>query len=114
MGNCCKDAPVEKYASDCGLYCLSVGQSVADLQKCFQDDGISAQLIFCNANNTATATGKPDSTSNPTASGTKGSSTTAAHSTGAAPGLAVQQGVSKAGLGVLAMLVISAAAGALL
>ncbi|KAF2704495.1 hypothetical protein K504DRAFT_461256 [Pleomassaria siparia CBS 279.74] len=113
LGSCCKDAPVEKYADDCALYCLVVGQSVMDINKCFQDGGVKPQVIVCNGNNTATATGKPSSTSgSATVTGTDGAVTTVSP-TGAAMTYQVQ-GVSKAGLGMLAVLFASAAVGTLL
>lgn len=113
---CCKSAPVEQWNGACGYYCLSVQQSVADLQKCFQDNGVSAGSIFCNSNNTATATGRPSGSAS--ATGTRGgasgtSSAGASQSTGAAPAT-VPQGVSKAGLGMLGMIVVSVFAGAML
>lgn len=112
LGNCCKDAPVEKYANDCALYCLVSGQSVSDINKCFQDGGVKPQLILCNGNNSASATGKPSAatTRNPSATGTQGST----QSKGAAPGYRAPQGVSKVGLGMLAVLFVSAAIGTLL
>ncbi|KAF2798659.1 hypothetical protein K505DRAFT_405064 [Melanomma pulvis-pyrius CBS 109.77] len=85
LGGCCKDAPVEKYAR--WLRAL--------LPRGGPDGGVRPQLILCNGNNTATATGKPAST-------------------GAAPGYLVTYSVSKAGLGMLAMLFVSAAVGTLL
>jgi hypothetical protein len=113
MKGCCKTAPVEKWADDCALYCLSIGQSVGDLNACFLDTGITPSDIMCNSNMsaTATATKAPDSTSNP--SSTTGSAA-AGSTTGAAVALVPQQGVSKAGLGMLAMLFVSGALGALL
>jgi hypothetical protein len=118
MKGCCKDAPVNSYADNCALYCLSIGQSVADLQTCFQEAGINPGWIFCNGNNTATATatsGDSESTGGPSATGSKTGSTGGADSTGAASAImAPQQGVSKAGLGMLAVLVVSVFAGALI
>lgn len=114
MRACCKVAPVESFASECGLYCLSIGQSVADLNKCFQDAGVNPRYIFCNGNNTATATATEaptDSTSNPTA---PGSSANPQGVKSAAPKVILRQGVWKAGLGILAILLLSAATEALL
>lgn len=127
MESCCKKAPVEKFANDCGLYCLAIDQSIADLTQCFQGAGIQASWIYCNANNTATATatdvvsktggasatgvatktGKQNGTGSATGTG-------APRQTGAAGVVNVQQSVSKAGLGVVAMLVASAVFGAML
>ncbi|KAF2189485.1 hypothetical protein K469DRAFT_747568 [Zopfia rhizophila CBS 207.26] len=119
MSKCCGAAPVEKYANDCASYCLASGQSAGSLIECLQKEGAKPGDIFCNANNTASATGKVSSsgsgTSKPT--GTQGGTAAGASSTGsqgAAPGLVTPQVVSKAGLSMLAMLFISAAAGALM
>lgn len=115
LSSCCKSAPVEQFNGDCGYYCLSVDQSVGDLQKCFQEGGVNPSTIFCSGNNTATATGKPSATSS--GSSTSGSTTGpsgSAQSTGAAPAVLAPQSVSKAGLGMLGMIVVSAFAGALL
>lgn len=112
---CCKSAPVESFNGDCGYYCLSVQQSVSDLQNCFMENGINPGTIFCNGNNTATATGTPTGGASSTASGTSASGTgaSASGSAGAASGLVVPQ-VSKAGLGVVAMMVVSVFTGAML
>ena len=91
---------------------------MGDLLSCFQGEGIEAGDIFCNGNNTAsaTATGAPSSTGGSTGgAGTQtGTGATAGATSGAAVALGPVQGVRKAGLGMLAMLVVSAAAGALL
>lgn len=121
FSSCCKSAPVEQFNGACGYYCLSVEQSVADLQKCFMDGGVNPSNIFCNSNNTATATGKPESSASPTSSGSRASGSAASttrpgsqQSTAAAPVVLAPQSVSKAGLGMLGMIVISTIAGALL
>lgn len=122
LSSCCKSASVEQFNGACGYYCLSVGQSVADLQKCFMDGGVNPSTIFCSGNNTATATGKPTSSASATSSGSRASGSAAsstgpsgsAQSTGAAPAVFAPQSVSKAGLGMLGMVIISAFAGALL
>lgn len=107
---CCKSAPVEDFNDKCGYYCLSIQQTVAELQACFMKEGASPSSIFCSGNNTATATSKPTSSGGATASGSKGSGT-ATSSSGAAQ---MSPCVSKAGLGMLGMVVASALAGALL
>jgi hypothetical protein len=107
MKGCCKSAPVESFASNCGLYCLSVGQSVADLNACFQSAGIYPGYIFCNGNLTATATGRPDS-----AKATGGAGPTSA--AGQKGEGAMRQSMSKAGMGVVAMLMVSVVAGVFL
>lgn len=82
------------------------------------ENGISPGTIFCNGNNTATATGTPTGGASSTASGTSGGasgtgSAGASGSAGAASGVVVPQ-VSKAGLGVFGMIVASVFAGAML
>ena len=82
------------------------------------ENGIAPGTIFCNSNNTATATGTPTGGASSTASGTRGGSSGTASagasgSAGAAAGVVVPQ-VSKAGLGVLGMIVVSVFAGAML
>jgi hypothetical protein len=111
MSKCCKSAPVEAFNGDCGHYCLSVQQSVADLQKCFMDGGVSPSNIFCNGQQTQTATGTPSRTGGG-ASKTGGAG--ASESTGAAPAVGTQQGMSKMGMSVLGMVVVSVFAGAML
>jgi hypothetical protein len=102
---------VESFNGACGYYCLSVQQTVAELQKCFMDGGVKPGSIFCNGNNTATATGKGGSSASPTASG-KGA--TGTPNAGTTPNQGVAMGVSKMGLGVLGMVVVSAFAGMML
>lgn len=79
---------------------------------------MSPQLIFCSGNSTATATGKPSGTSsgagesgsgNPSGGASPGATTNAAVVLGVPT-----QGVSKAGMGMAAMVVVSAIFGALL
>ncbi|KAF2472208.1 uncharacterized protein BDR25DRAFT_342187 [Lindgomyces ingoldianus] len=122
MSKCCKDAPVEKWASDCALWCLASGQSIGDLTTCLQKESVVANMIFCRGNTTATATGKVSGSGTVKATGTSSQTGTAASSAsgkstsspGAAPRLMTQQSVSKAGVGMLVVLFISAAAGALI
>ena len=116
LSKCCKTAPVQEFNGACGYYCLSVDQTVADLQKCFMDGGVTPNTIFCSGNNTAMASGKPSGTASSTSKAT-GSSTKpsgSAQSTGAAPVVLAPQSVSKAGLSMLGMIVLSVFAGALL
>ncbi|KAF1939541.1 hypothetical protein EJ02DRAFT_352031 [Clathrospora elynae] len=110
LSSCCKTAPVEHFNGDCGYYCLSVQQTVADLQACFMDGGVNPSTIFCSGNNTASATSTPTQSG----SGSHGTGTNAPGKTGAAPVVLVPLSVSKAGLGMLGMIVISAFAGAML
>jgi hypothetical protein len=118
LKGCCKDAPVESWGNGCALWCLAADQSIADLQKCWQDGGVKAGSIFCNQANNATATGEVSGTSSSggaeeTGSQTSGGASSSTNTPGAAPAV-VPQGVSKAGLGMLAMIMGSAVFGALL
>jgi hypothetical protein len=112
LDKCCGDAPVEEFNGDCGFYCLSVKQAVAELQACFMDGGVRPADIFCNANNTATATGEPTKGASASGSGAAASGTAGGDQNAAA---AIRpRGLSKSGLGVIAMVVVSAFAGAML
>jgi hypothetical protein len=113
LEKCCGDAPVEEFNGECGFYCLSVKQPIADLQACFMEGGIKPADIFCNANNSATATGEPTKGTSPSKSGGAAASGTAGGDQSAAAGVR-PRGLSKTGLGVLAMVVVSAFAGAML
>jgi hypothetical protein len=103
---CCKSASVEPFNGDCGYYCLSIDQSVAELQACFQEKGARPADIFCNGNQTskATGTGKPSSASQTGSAGAR-------PSTGAAARVGGNVGVSKMGLSVVGMFVASVLAG---
>lgn len=57
MKDCCNDAEVVAYYSNCGLYCLAQDQSVKDLTSCLFEKKIPYQNVFCRGNETATATG---------------------------------------------------------
>jgi hypothetical protein len=75
------------------------------------DGGVSPSSIFCNGQQTQTATGTPS------AKKTGGSATNSAGaspSTGAASGFSASQSMSKAGLGMLGMVVVSVFAGAMI
>jgi unsaturated rhamnogalacturonyl hydrolase len=123
LKGCCKDAPVESWKDDCALYCLSVGQSIADLQKCWQDGGVNPSQIFCNGVQKATATSEPSKTSGSGAKETGGKDGESGSASGGAAGpsnsegaayAVVPQGVSKAGVGILAVILGSTVLGALL
>jgi hypothetical protein len=114
LKGCCKSAPVESYGNGCALYCLSVDQSVADLQKCFQDGGVKPNVIFCSGNSTATATGKPSGTGSGASESGSQSGAPAGSSAAAAILGTPTQGISKAGMGVAAMILVSAIFGTLL
>lgn len=112
LKTCCKSAPVEPYnGANCGLYCLSIQQTVADLQECYMKEGVRPQDIRCNGNNSATATASPSKTSG---GGNGASETGGAGSSGSGTGAAAPVAVSKAGLGMLGMIVVSVFAGAML
>ncbi|KAB2101540.1 hypothetical protein AG0111_0g10270 [Alternaria gaisen] len=112
LSQCCKDAPVEEFNGSCGYYCLAYDQTVADLNACFMDNGVNPSQIFCSGNNTASATGTPSGSGS--ASRTSGGNGPDATGSSGSTGAAAPMGVSKAGLGMLGMFVISAFAGALL
>jgi hypothetical protein len=81
------------------------------------DGGVNPSSIFCNGNNTATATATPSSSSvrvtgasgSPTGSPTGSAGGSAGGSTGAAA-----RGVSKTGLGMLGVVIVSVMVGVLL
>jgi len=79
-------------------------------------EGVNPSQIFCSGNNTAEATGTPSGSGVATKTGASASKTgtDTPDKTGAASAVLAPQGVSKAGLGMLGMLVVSAFAGALL
>lgn len=105
LSACCNSAPVEDFnGASCGYYCLSIDQSVRELQTCFMEKGARPADIQCNANNTATATGKPSSSASRTG-GADGAKETGAKS-------AATRGVSKMGLGMLGVVVASIVMGA--
>ncbi|GAP92222.1 hypothetical protein SAMD00023353_9800110 [Rosellinia necatrix] len=56
MSECCKSADVISYSNDCGLYCAAAGQTIKELQDCLFGESVAYQDVFCNANQTATAT----------------------------------------------------------
>ncbi|KAL1963009.1 hypothetical protein VTN77DRAFT_8757 [Rasamsonia byssochlamydoides] len=114
MHQCCGVASVQSYDNNCGLYCLAQGQSVGKLVSCLTEHGVGSAHVFCNHNQTATATASATGTKatgeSSTASSTStGSSSTATSSSAAA----VAAGVSKSGLGVLALLFCSTLLGAI-
>ncbi|KAL2866927.1 uncharacterized protein BJX67DRAFT_354413 [Aspergillus lucknowensis] len=113
MTKCCRDADVEKYNDDCGLYCLAQGQNIGDLSSCIQGNGVNPSEIFCRGNMTATATAPAPSQTddNDGDDDDEDATPTDDDDDGAEPtGAAVRLGqpVSKAGLGLLAMLFSSA------
>ncbi|KAH7130724.1 hypothetical protein B0J11DRAFT_523951 [Dendryphion nanum] len=117
FSKCCKAADVETWGSNCAKWCLSVDQTVADLNKCLQESGVQPNQIFCRGNNTASATGTPtgrgSATRGPGASGTAAQSG-AKESTGAAVPVVVPQVVSKASLGMVVVVLGSLFVGGML
>jgi hypothetical protein len=117
LSSCCKSAPVEQFNGDCGYYCLSYDQTVAELQACFMDNGVNPSTIFCSGNQTSSATGTPSGsgvaskTSEANASGT---ATNGADKTGASAKVSVPGAFAIVGLGMLGMFVVSAFATAIL
>ncbi|PYH99812.1 hypothetical protein BO71DRAFT_342164 [Aspergillus ellipticus CBS 707.79] len=110
MSTCCKPASVTKYDNDCGLYCLAEKQSVKDLLDCLQTNGAETEA-FCSGNLTATATASVSSASS-TGSKTGTSTGGSASSTDKSAGVSLRQpGVSKLGLGVLGLFVVSGVLG---
>jgi hypothetical protein len=104
---------VEEFNGSCGYFCLSYEQSVADLRVCFMDNGVNPRDILCSGNNTASATGTPSGGAGASRTGGNGPDATGGNGN-SDTGAAVHVGVSKTGLGVLGMVVLSAFAGALL
>jgi unsaturated rhamnogalacturonyl hydrolase len=76
------------------------------------DQGMDPSAIFCNANNTAEATGTPSSRGGARRTGGSGADATGG-SEGDEEGAAPAVGVSKMGLGMLGMVLVSALTGAL-
>ncbi|KAL4932350.1 uncharacterized protein BDV17DRAFT_194725 [Aspergillus undulatus] len=117
MDKCCADANVETYNDDCSIYCLAQGQSGQDLLDCLKDEGATDGQYFCSAagaNLTQTATAPvPTATGNDDGDDDEPSSTDDAEDPETTDNAAVTLGqpVNKAGLGVLAMLLVSAVMG---
>lgn len=139
MAACCNDADVVSYYNNCGLYCLALDQTIAELTKCLYKEGAADSAVFCSGNTTDTATAtadgklaatasatvvvaggstessKSDSTdksSESDASSTSSSSSSSTNSDSAAPGVRPQSGVSTLGLAIGALLFSATAIGA--
>lgn len=84
MFSCCGAADVVSYYGGCGLYCLAVGQSVADLSDCLYEQGAAWEDVFCrgdvNATATATAADLPASASASVLSSARATSTASSQS----------------------------------
>ncbi|KAK7431638.1 hypothetical protein QQZ08_001856 [Neonectria magnoliae] len=125
MLSCCKEADVVSYYNDCGLYCLAVDQSVADLSDCLYGKGAAWEDVFCKGNEsaTATATGKVKIPASASASilstaasqskKDKDEESSATSSEGAAPGTAPRSGISTLGLSIGTLLLSATVFGAL-
>ncbi|KAF1956400.1 hypothetical protein CC80DRAFT_362770, partial [Byssothecium circinans] len=106
LKSCCKSAPVQEWAAGCALYCLSVDQTIDELQKCWQKGGVLPGEIYCSGNMTATATGRPAASASTGAGGAQATGSGG----GSGNGVGVRR-VSKVGLGVVGMVVVSAVLG---
>ncbi|KAJ4309068.1 hypothetical protein N0V84_011722 [Fusarium piperis] len=54
MKECCGDAQIVSYFDNCGLYCVALGQTTGELQKCMWDNGAAWEAPFCS-NTTGTS-----------------------------------------------------------
>ncbi|KAH7013265.1 hypothetical protein EDB80DRAFT_762019 [Ilyonectria destructans] len=140
MAACCNDADVVSYYNNCGLYCLALDQTIAELTKCLYKEGAADSAVFCSGNTTDTATATADGKLAATASATvvvSGGSTessksdssdstdkssdsdatstsksSSTNSDSAAPGVRPQSGVNTLGLAIGALLFSATAIGA--
>ncbi|OJJ80656.1 uncharacterized protein ASPGLDRAFT_111468, partial [Aspergillus glaucus CBS 516.65] len=101
MSKCCDPASVQETDTGCNYYCLAQEQSVSDLVSCFTTNGASHGEVICNAPLNATATASV--TASGTGTGTATLSSGFSSSTSTATGMASTVGVSKSGLGLLAV-----------
>ncbi|KAJ5667801.1 uncharacterized protein N7477_006371 [Penicillium maclennaniae] len=109
---CCKGNSPVKYDSDCGIYCLAQGQTVGELSDCLMSQSNNYRDIFCEGKQNATATAAATTTKSTSTKST--STTTSTHSstgTSTSTNAAAVNGVSKGGLGVLAVLFCSGVMG---
>lgn len=62
MAKCCKDADVVSYYGNCGLYCVTLGQSSEELSDCLYDGGTRWESVFCrdDGEGTTAVTGGDD------------------------------------------------------
>lgn len=54
MKECCGDAQIVSYFDNCGLYCVALGQTTDELQKCMWNHGAAWEAPFCS-NTTGTS-----------------------------------------------------------
>ncbi|KAL2670222.1 hypothetical protein Neosp_014689 [[Neocosmospora] mangrovei] len=59
MKECCGDAQIVSYFDNCGLYCVALGQTTAELQKCMWDQGAAWEDPFCSNTTGASLTADP-------------------------------------------------------
>ncbi|KAL4965295.1 uncharacterized protein BDV14DRAFT_199992 [Aspergillus stella-maris] len=113
MNECCKDATVENYNDDCGLYCLAQGQTGQELLDCISDQGATDGDFFCGGRLNETSSEPTPTSDDDDEDSDDASSTHDADAADTTDNAAVHLGqpVNKAGLGVLAMLVVSAVMG---
>lgn len=102
---CCKGNSPVKYDSDCGIYCLAQEQTVAELSNCLMSKSNNYRDVFCEGMQNATATAAATTTR------TTSTSTSTHSGTSTSTNAASVNGVSKGGLGVLAVLVCSGVMG---
>lgn len=116
LKDCAKDAPVETYANDCGIYALVVGQTVGELTQCLQDADVKPGDIQCNGQTTATATNTelPSKTgsASETESATKTDGSASPTESDGAAGSLKEHSPSKFALSVMGFLVCALTAGA--
>lgn len=59
MKECCGEAQIVSYFDNCGLYCVALGQTTAELQKCMWDQGAAWEAPFCSNTTGASLTADP-------------------------------------------------------
>ncbi|KAJ3455899.1 hypothetical protein MRS44_017381 [Fusarium solani] len=59
MKECCGDAQIVSYFDNCGLYCVALGQTTAELQKCMWDQGAAWGAPFCSNTKGTSLTADP-------------------------------------------------------
>jgi hypothetical protein len=101
---------VEQFNGECGYFCLSYDQTVAELQACFMDKGVNPSTIFCSGNQTSSATGTPSGSGVASKTSSGGATKTGADATGASARVTVPGAVSIVGIGMFGVLVVSAIA----
>lgn len=111
LSQCCNNAPITTFDSNCALYCLAQGQSVGDLLRCMDDKGVPDGDRYCNRALTATASATTTGTETNTGTTTTNSATTTSSSSA---GLSVKRdAVKKSGVGVVVFVVVGLLAGGL-